>query len=925
MFIKKHILLFLAVVIALLLPKAVHAQSFSIQASDYDTYILGNKLNRTFLDQEGRYAYYQILDIANNQAQFSSQSPWNRLDLDNLRGTGSERYSGYATYVLGSNFTQTFVDKEGRHAHTRTLPIVDGQVTSGSGIPWVQTDLDKLRNTAGGERYSAYTTYIIGNTFSQLFLDQGGRYLYLQQLNITNGQIQSGTNVSWTQIDLDKLRNTSGGERYSGYSVYAINNRFVQTFISQDGATAYTQVLKIHDNQIQSNSDLAWLAQPISNPTLGINPTTLVNTADYFNFKPGDFWVFQGSNYKVRMDVENVTDVNFQHQGRNISAATYPLRVTNDSNTPTSQAGGSQDYTAFLTTDFNYYSQPIKFFLKTDFYDKSVVPVINKTKIKTAAFFPATDAFPAYYVSRLDQDLTEDEIHPFNTMGISSSSFFDGDLSFYTENRVGWKTTYNLVNVNFPQYQGEALRIRFWEYEPPEDLNVAGGINYDEWFFTKNLGIVGINNKISRGSSLNCSQDPDCSDRTAIMQSPMFSIGLVDYGRFEDNEAVTVQVGKNNNFGNFVSVTAGEAYQIRVTTRRGSNYTGFLEVEGMPDSQRAVFKVDGQPIWIENGVGTINTTNHPAGTFTAHFRPYIYNERGVELGPNRLGWSSDVNIQINAPVVVPTGYFVSWDSSIRNSATSASGAISADQLVTLDQTLPDSQEGTKILYARFFYSDGTTRDTQKSIIYRGSVNGGWSDWSSWSDCSATTCGTTGTQTRTRTCTNPAPANGGATCIGSDTDTQSCNAPACSTPSPTLEPIESPSPSPSPSEEPTPSPSPSIEPTPSPSEEPAPSPSPSQNPSPSPSPSPSVEPAPSPVPSPSPQTLLGDINGDGELSIDDYNILVRHFGPRMPVGGSPADLNHDNEVSIDDYNLFVRYFSRTSSGNSVVVLSVFSRF
>lgn len=53
--------------------------------------------------------------------------------------------------------------------------------------------------------------------------------------------------------------------------------------------------------------------------------------------------------------------------------------------------------------------------------------------------------------------------------------------------------------------------------------------------------------------------------------------------------------------------------------------------------------------------------------------------------------------------------------------------------------------------------------------YASPVNGGWSDWSS---CSAT-CGG-GTQTRT--CTNPAPANGGAVCTGSAS--QSCNTQAC---------------------------------------------------------------------------------------------------------------------------------------------------
>lgn len=49
----------------------------------------------------------------------------------------------------------------------------------------------------------------------------------------------------------------------------------------------------------------------------------------------------------------------------------------------------------------------------------------------------------------------------------------------------------------------------------------------------------------------------------------------------------------------------------------------------------------------------------------------------------------------------------------------------------------------------------------------GPVNGGWSDWTSWSACSG------GSQTRIRTCTNPAPANGGANCSGLSTETQSC--------------------------------------------------------------------------------------------------------------------------------------------------------
>ena len=60
--------------------------------------------------------------------------------------------------------------------------------------------------------------------------------------------------------------------------------------------------------------------------------------------------------------------------------------------------------------------------------------------------------------------------------------------------------------------------------------------------------------------------------------------------------------------------------------------------------------------------------------------------------------------------------------------------------------------------------------------HNNSVDGGWSEFSDWSECSAT-CGG-GTQTRIRTCTNPAPALGGVDCQGESSETQNCNTHHC---------------------------------------------------------------------------------------------------------------------------------------------------
>ena len=57
-----------------------------------------------------------------------------------------------------------------------------------------------------------------------------------------------------------------------------------------------------------------------------------------------------------------------------------------------------------------------------------------------------------------------------------------------------------------------------------------------------------------------------------------------------------------------------------------------------------------------------------------------------------------------------------------------------------------------------------------------SVNGGWSEWSAYDECSES-CGS-GTHTRTRSCDNPAPENGGDDCGELTEETDPCEITPC---------------------------------------------------------------------------------------------------------------------------------------------------
>ncbi|KAF6029673.1 hypothetical protein EB796_012004 [Bugula neritina] len=68
--------------------------------------------------------------------------------------------------------------------------------------------------------------------------------------------------------------------------------------------------------------------------------------------------------------------------------------------------------------------------------------------------------------------------------------------------------------------------------------------------------------------------------------------------------------------------------------------------------------------------------------------------------------------------------------------------------------------------------EGNSVDAQPCNVDPCAVDGGWTPWQDWSACSGT-CGN-GMKSRTRECSDPAPAHGGAPCVGNSTKEIACS-------------------------------------------------------------------------------------------------------------------------------------------------------
>ncbi|KAJ8321738.1 hypothetical protein KUTeg_000209 [Tegillarca granosa] len=149
----------------------------------------------------------------------------------------------------------------------------------------------------------------------------------------------------------------------------------------------------------------------------------------------------------------------------------------------------------------------------------------------------------------------------------------------------------------------------------------------------------------------------------------------------------------------------------------------------------------------DNGIQDCNTHNCPKKSLQIfHFIHILY----VLL--------LDVILQVD-------GFWASWAAWSACSVTCAGGT----QSKTRTCSNPAPQYGGA-------YCSGASIAGQTCNTHNCPIDGGWTSWTSWTSCPVT-CGG-GTQTRSRSCTNPAPQYQGANCQGLDASSQSCNTQNC---------------------------------------------------------------------------------------------------------------------------------------------------
>ncbi|MFH1705550.1 MAG: hypothetical protein ABH867_01445, partial [Patescibacteria group bacterium] len=201
-------------------------------------------------------------------------SPWLETDLNNLAGSGNEKYRSTNGFVYSKSgqliFMQNFLSLDGRRSWSRECPMDATGILSCSSAAWNSTDLSNLRKI-GNETYRDYNALVYSKNgqlkLLQSFLEVDGKRSWSRECPMDATGILSCSSAIWNSNDLSNLRGV-GNETYRSYDAYIYtdndgNLKLHQAFLDSTGQKIWYRQCPVNTTGITSCTNSAWTFESV--------------------------------------------------------------------------------------------------------------------------------------------------------------------------------------------------------------------------------------------------------------------------------------------------------------------------------------------------------------------------------------------------------------------------------------------------------------------------------------------------------------------------------------------------------------------------------------------------------------------------------------------------------------------------------------
>jgi len=492
--------------------------------------------------------------------------------------------------------------------------------------------------------------------------------------------IPSNRGTSAELLFIANVQQAAGGETCSGNPIFPEASTGVVVGTNPRKSCQGCQAMVIIDG-VKKNDQTSSATQ------------TGEDLAEYWNLKPGNYWIYQGKNYSypdnpqlttftTRIDIEQPVSI--------CDHTTHPMRFTKDKvsgywgpqySWHEKNNGWNGDYVRrWFPTAF----QPDKqwngaswmgslggksYLLATgDDWQKSIGDFYAHNQV----YFSAPQQnfyYPPYLISPKKVETGKNSvlftfqrhdkiIYPArhgvikpdaSVCNIGENKWVttqDGLSEKGIERDHGWYLDIQETTVSTPAYKGKALRYRWIEFQYPMG---KGFILREDWYFAKGIGLVRADAKdVSHHKSLTweeCQKTPMCLGEAFFNTTSNKPDASMELKSAFKHDRLQAKASTDQN-----------RWAAGVTTKRGSrwfvqlnnNYTGWVDAESYTNNG---WQLTEKWDWATNGIISRQVPNNlAAGQYKARFRPHIIKtpHPSVETPQktSEAGWSNIITNRV---------------------------------------------------------------------------------------------------------------------------------------------------------------------------------------------------------------------------------------------------------------------------------------